>query len=104
MGVKCMPSNKQISLRIPAKTYEDFVFICMMKKTKMATEIKNFIDRFIKENAEILRYDDTHYQILVETEDGKRRWITVTQEEEKRDYEQIGLEGKAIYKKKSEKT
>jgi hypothetical protein len=71
----------------------------MMKKSKMATEIKNFIDCFIKENVEILKYDDTHYQILVE-ENGRRKWIPVTAEEEKRDYEQIGHEGKALYKKK----
>jgi len=91
--------ERQISVRIPPKTYEDFVFICMMKKTKMATEIKNFIEQFIKENIEILKYDETHYQILVE-ENGKRRWIPVTQEEEKRDYEYIGTEGKSLFKKK----
>jgi hypothetical protein len=84
---------------VPAKTYEDFVFICMMKKKKMATEIKNFIEQFIKENIEILKYDETHYQIPVE-ENGKRRWITVTEEEEKRDYENIGTEGFTLYKRK----
>ena len=98
-----MKKDRQISLRVPAKTYEDFVFICMMKKKKMATKIKNFIDRFIKENIEILKYDDTHYQILVEIEHGKRQWVTVTKEEEKRDYENIGTEGKALYKKKVKK-
>jgi hypothetical protein len=99
-----LPSkDKQISLRVPAKTYEDFVFICMMKKSKMATQIKNFIEQFIKENVEILKYDDTHYQILVQTSEKKREWITVTAEEEKRNYENISIEGKALYKKKKVK-
>lgn len=66
----------------------------------MATEIKNFMEQFIKENIEILKYDDTHYQILVETEDGKRKWVTVTEEEEKRDYDNISIDGKPLYKKK----
>lgn len=91
--------DRQISLRVPAKTYEDFVFICFMKKTKMATEIKNFIERFINENSEIIKHDNTHYQILVE-ENGKRRWIEVTEQEEKRDYENIGTDGKAIFRKR----
>jgi hypothetical protein len=87
---------------VPAKTYEEFVFICFTKKTKMATEIKNFIDQFIKENIEILKYDNTHFQILVEMEDGKHRWSTVTIEELNRDYEDLSarFEGRAIYKRR----
>ena len=95
--------DRQISLRVPAKTYEDFVFICFMKKLKMATEIKNFIEQFIKENVEILKYDDTHYGIYVEQENGRFRWETVTEEEEQRDYENISarFDGKAVFKKKA---
>lgn len=101
-----MPEKKQwekdvqISLRVSPKTHEDFSFICFMKKTKMAIEIKKFITQFIKDNIEILKYDDTHIQILVETEDGVRKWTSVTEEERDRDYENIGTEGKALFKKK----
>lgn len=97
-----MPKEKQaqISLRVDPKTHEDFNFICFMKKTKMATEIKKFITQFIRDNIEILKYDDTHTQILVELEDGNRKWVSVTEEEQKRDYEYIGTEGKSLYKKK----
>lgn len=71
----------------------------------MATEIKKFIDQFIKENIEILKYDETHFRIFVETEDGKGRWVTVTQEECERDYENISAryEGKATFRKKAKK-
>lgn len=69
----------------------------------MATEIKKFIEQFIRENVEILKYDDTHYQILVQTSEKKREWITVTREEEKRNYENISIEGKTLYKKKKVK-
>ena len=96
-----MPSkDRQISLRVPAKLYEDFAFICGEKNLKLATLIKSWITEFIKENSKILRYDDTHINILLENEDGTREWISTTHEQIKRDYEPIGTEGKAVYKKK----
>ena len=99
-----MPSkDRQISLRVPAKVYEDFVFISSEKNLKLATLIKSWITEFIKENSEILRYDNAHINILVESEDGTREWISVTHEQVKRDYEPIDKEGKAVFKRKSDK-
>lgn len=68
----------------------------------MSEVIREFIDGYIEKNNDIIKHEQTHYDIHVETEDGKRIWVNVTKEEEKRNYTHI--KSKNIFKKKSEKT
>jgi hypothetical protein len=90
-----------INIKLTDKQYEDFAFICFKQKRKMSEVIREFIDGFIEKNNDIIKHDQTHYDIHVETENGKRVWVNVTEEEQKRDY--IHIENKNIFKKKKVK-
>jgi hypothetical protein len=91
-----------INIKLTDRQFEYFSFICFKQKRKMSEVIREFIDGYIEKNNDIIKHEQTHYDIHVETEDGKRIWVNVTKEEEKRNYTHI--KSKNIFKKKSEKT
>jgi hypothetical protein len=91
-----------INIKLTDRQYEYFTFICFMQKKKVSGVLRDFIDEYIEKNIDIIKHDQTHYQILVE-EKGKRKWIEVTEEEEKRDYENIGTDGQALFRKRKVK-
>jgi len=87
-----------INIKLSDRQYEYFAWICFTQKRKMSEVIREFIDSYIEKNIDIIKHDQTHYDIHVETENGKRKWVTVTEEEQKRDYTYI--ESEKIFKEK----
>jgi ferredoxin-thioredoxin reductase catalytic subunit len=73
----------------------------MMQKKNVSTVLRAFIDGYIKKHNDILEHDRTHCDLYVETDDGKREWISVLKEEVEKDYSYDDSE--KVYKKKGEK-
>jgi hypothetical protein len=90
-----------INIRLTDQQYEDFLFICDVQKKDFSKVLRAFIDEYIEKHIDILRHDETHFDIHVETEDSKRIWVNVTEEEQKRDYTYIETEN--VYKRKVKK-
>jgi len=91
-----------INIRLTDEQYENFLFICDAQKKDFSKVLRAFIDSYIEQHKDIIEHDKTHFDILVE-ENAKREWVTVTEDEEKRDYEKIGTDGKAIYTRRVKK-
>jgi hypothetical protein len=90
-----------INIKLTDKQYEDFIFIVFMQKKKVSKVIRDFIDEYIQKNIDIIKHDDTHCDIYVETKDGKREWINIPKEQEG-NYTYIDSK-KVFVKKKGEK-